>query len=111
MKFPEYVGGSVRLDTKIMQALAGKIICKVGAEGVWSAGILPCEKWERGLAVALKIEDGDDNRARPVVVIELLRQLGIMDEKAEETLAEFSPMEIRNHRGTLVGKVVSDFSI
>jgi len=111
LRFPEYVGGSVRLDTKIMQALPGKIICKVGAEGVWSAGVLPCEKWEKGLAVALKIEDGNDNRARPVVVIELLRQLGMMDEKAEEILGEFSPMEIKNHLGMLVGKVVADFNI
>ncbi len=60
MNYPEYVGGSMRLDTKIMQALKRKIVCKVGAEGVWVAGVLPCENWTKGLAIALKIEDGDD---------------------------------------------------
>ena len=111
MKYPKYVGGSVRLDTKIMQALPGRIVCKVGAEGVWSAGVLPSERWEKGLSIALKIEDGNDHRARPVVAIELLRQLGIMDEKGEEVLAEFSPMDLINRREITVGKVVADFKI
>lgn len=111
MNFPEYVGGSHRLDTKIMRALKGKIVCKVGAEGVWVAGILPCEKWKKGLAIALKIEDGDDGRARPVVAIELLRQVGIMTAEAEESLKEFSPIILKNRRETIVGEVVSDFRI
>ena len=111
MKYPEYVGGSVRLDTKIMKALQGKLICKVGAEGVWCAGILPSEKWKSGLGIALKIEDGDDVRARPVVAIELLRQLGIMTDEAERTLGEFSPMHLTNRMGLDVGKVVADFKI
>lgn len=111
MKYPKYVGGSVRLDTKIMQALPNKIVCKVGAEGVWSAGILPCEKWEKGLAIALKIEDGNDYRARPVVAIELLRQLEIMTDEAEDLLSEFSPMILKNRMEKEVGEVVADFKI
>ncbi len=111
MKYPKYVGGSVRLDTKIMQALDGKIVCKIGAEGVWSAGILPCEKWKKGLAIALKIEDGNDNRARPVVAIELLRQLGIMTEEAEKVLGEFSPMILKNRMKKKVAKVIADFQV
>lgn len=111
IKYPEMVGGSGRLDTQIMQVLEGKIICKVGAEGVWSAGILPCEKWEKGLGIALKIEDGDDNRARPVVAVELLRQLGIMTDEAEENLKELSPMILKNRMDIEVGEVVADFEI
>ena len=111
ISYPELVGGSVRLDTKIMRALEGKIICKVGAEGVWSAGILPCELWKNGLGIALKIEDGNDNRARPVVAVELLRQLGIMDERGEEMLSEFSPMPLINRRNLLVGKVIANLEM
>ncbi|MGI8669742.1 MAG: asparaginase [Aridibacter sp.] len=111
MKYPEMIGGSDRLDTQIMQALEGKIICKVGAEGVWSAGVLPCEKWGKGLGIAFKIEDGDDDRARPVVAIELLRQLGIMTDEAEETLKELSPMILKNRMDLEVGEVVADFEI
>ncbi len=110
-KYPEYVGGSVRLDTKIMQALNGKLVCKVGAEGVWCVGILPCEKYPTGLGIALKIEDGDDYRARPAAAIELLRQLGVMTEEAEKTLNEFSPMILKNRRDLIVGHVEADFKI
>ncbi len=111
ISYPEYIGGSVRLDTKIMKALSGKIVCKVGAEGVWCAAVMPCAKWKNGLAIALKIEDGDDGRARPAVAIELLRRLGIMDEEAEKTLGEFSPAILKNRKDIVVGKVVADFKI
>ncbi|MCB1023202.1 MAG: asparaginase [Acidobacteria bacterium] len=109
IKYPEYIGGSVRLDTKIMQALPGKLICKVGAEGVWCATVLPSEMWKTGLGIALKVEDGDDGRARPAVAIELLRRLGIMDESAEATLSEFSPLILKNRKDIVVGKVAADF--
>jgi len=63
------------------------------------------------LGIAFKIEDGDDKRARAVVIIELLRQLEILDEKAAKTLNQFSPMEIKNRRGDKVGEVVSAFKV
>ncbi len=111
MKYPEFVGGSFRLDTKVMQALPGRIACKVGAEGVWTAGILPSDKWPDGLAIALKIEDGNDNRARPAVAIELLRRLGLMNPVAEETLGEFSPQILKNRKDIEVGEVVAEFEL
>jgi L-asparaginase II len=111
MKQTEYVGGSVRLDSKIMKALPGQIVCKVGAEGIWSAGILPCKRWPQGLAIALKIEDGNDYRARPVVAVELLKQLGILNDKATKDLAEFAPMVLKNRMEKNVGEVFADFEI
>lgn len=108
MSYPELIGGTERLDTLVMREISGKIICKVGAEGLWLCGILPSPKWKRGLGIALKIEDGDDHRARPAVGIELLRQLGILD---RENLKELSPMPIKNWRGDLVGKVEADFNL
>lgn len=108
MNYPEMIGGSERLDTMIMEALRGEIISKVGAEGVYTAGVLPSEKWKTGLGIAFKIEDGEDKRARPVVAIELLRQLGILD---AESLKNLSPMIIENRRGDVVGRVVASFSI
>src|SRR4030095_7947803 len=63
---PELIGGtSDRLDTEIMRAAKGRLVSKVGAEGVYTVGILPCEEWPQGFGLALKIEDGDDHRARP----------------------------------------------
>lgn len=107
VKFPELIGGSERLDTMLMQAAEGKIISKVGADGVWLCGALPSEKYPTGLAIALKIEDGDDKRARPVVAVEVLRQLGIL---SADDLADVSPMPIKNRRGDVVGRVISETS-
>jgi L-asparaginase II len=106
ISYPELIGGTKRLDTIIMQAAPGKIISKVGAEGVYLAGILPSAKWKTGLGIALKIEDGEDRRARPVVAVELLRHLGIL---SENDLTEISPMIIYNRRGDAVGKVETSF--
>lgn len=100
--FPELVGGSERLDTLLMQATEGRIISKVGAEGVWLCGVLPSDQHPTGLAIALKIEDGDDRRARPVNAVALLKHLGVL---SPDALPELSPMPIRNRRGDAVGRV------
>ena len=109
--FPEMIGGTRRLDTLLMQAAPGKIISKVGAEGVYLAGVLPSEKWKTGLGIAFKIEDGDDQRARAVAAIELLRQIGILDESNDRKLREYSPIIIKNRRGDAVGKIVPSFNL
>jgi L-asparaginase II len=108
IKYPELIGGSERLDTLMIQTARGKIISKIGAEGVWLCGVLPSEQWKKGLGVALKIEDGDDKRARAVVSIEILRQLGIF---SSEDLIKYSPMLIKNRLNEVVGKVESKVEI
>ncbi|MDQ6786402.1 MAG: asparaginase [Acidobacteriota bacterium] len=107
ISYPQMIGGTERLDTIIMQSARGRVISKIGAEGVYVAGVLPCERWEKGLGVAVKIEDGDDKRARAVVIIELLRTLGVIDETNDANLRQYSPMPIKNRRGDKVGAVVS----
>lgn len=112
MAHPEIVGGRAqRLDTKVMLAGRGAIVSKVGAEGVYTAGVLPSEKWPRGLGIAIKIEDGEDRRSRPTVVIETLRQLRVLDDKAIEELAPYSCFAVRNHRGDEVGEVRARFEL
>jgi L-asparaginase II len=112
MNYPEAVGGRAeRLDTKIMQAAPGRLVSKIGAEGVYTAGVLPCEKWPQGLGLAVKVEDGEDRRARPVVVIEATRQLGILDETARASLAPYARLQTRNHRGDIVGEVRPAFAL
>lgn len=100
-RFPELIGGTERLDTMIMQAAPGSVLSKVGADGVWLCGVLPSAKYPTGLGIALKIEDGDDKRARPVVAVELLRRLGIL---SNDDLTDVSPMLIKNRRGEVVGR-------
>ena len=110
--YPELIGGtSDRLDTEIMRAAPQRLISKVGAEGVYTAGIMPCEEWPKGLGLALKIEDGDDRRARPTVVIEALRQLGVLKDKSLEAVARYAFFPIVNRPGDVVGEVRASFTL
>jgi L-asparaginase II len=112
---PEMIGGGSateqRLDTEMMRAGRGRLISKIGAEGVYTVGVLPSERWPQGLGLALKIEDGEDRRARPTVVIESLRQLGVLEGEALEALAPYASFPIRNHRGERVGEVRASFEL
>lgn len=111
--YPEMIGGgmSERLDTEVMRATAGAVVSKVGAEGVYTAGVRPCEKFPTGLGLAFKIEDGEDRRARPTVVIEALRQLGVIDAGALAALQPYARFPIKNHRGDLVGEIKPNFEL
>ena len=109
---PELVGGTKdRLDTEMIRATGGTLISKVGAEGVYTAGILPCAKWPKGLGLAIKIEDGDDHRARPTVVIESLHQLGVLTDEAREAVSKYAFFPVRNRRGEVVGEVRAAFDL
>lgn len=111
-KYPELIGGtSDRLDTEVMRAAPGRLISKVGAEGVYTAGVLPCDEWPNGLGLALKIEDGDDHRARPTAVIEALRQLSVLRDDSLRKVARYSSFPVRNRRGDVVGEIRAAFSM
>ena len=69
MGHPFLVAGTGRLCTDLMTAWPGRVVAKVGAEGVYSAG-LP----ELGLGLSLKVEDGHAPSA-PIALMEVLRQL------------------------------------
>ena len=112
IEFPEMVGGSKdRLDTEMIRAGNGRLISKIGAEGVYTVGVLPCADWPNGLGLALKVEDGDDRRARPPAVIEALRQLGVLSESEITALAAYAPTPITNRRGERVGEARAAFSL
>ena len=110
--YPELIGGtSDRLDTAIMRATPRRLVSKVGAEGVYTAGINPCEKWPRGLGLALKIEDGYDRRARPTVVVESLRQLGVLKDESLEAVARYAFFPVTNRPGDVVGEIRAQFDM
>lgn len=110
--YPELIGGTAdRLDTEIMRAGQRRLVSKVGAEGVHTVGVLPSDEWPNGLGLALKIEDGDDFRARPTVVIESLRQLGVLRGDLLAAVSQFARLPIKNRRGDLVGEVRPAFTL
>lgn len=69
MEHPQLIAGSGRLCTDLMAAAPGRIVAKVGAEGIYSAVL--CEP---GFGVAIKVEDGD-GRSAQVALLDVLRQL------------------------------------
>ncbi|MGH9766193.1 MAG: asparaginase [Blastocatellia bacterium] len=112
IEHPEMVGGTRdRLDTDLMLAAKGQIVSKVGAEGVQLLGVKPNENYPKGLGIAIKIEDGDVRRARDPVVIETLRQLGLLNEDQLAQLARYARSTIFNHRGIEVGEVRACFAL
>ncbi|MEL6336057.1 MAG: asparaginase [Pseudomonadota bacterium] len=70
---PLLVAGETRPTTQLMRAAAGRAAVKSGAEGVFVA-ILP----ERGLGLALKVDDGAERAARAAVAA-LLARYGAID--------------------------------
>jgi L-asparaginase II len=109
---PELVGGTnERFDTEVMRAGRGLLVSKIGAEGVYTAGVLPCELWPKGLGLAFKIEDGEDRRARSTIAIEALRQLGVLDEDAQKRLSPYASFPVQNHRGEKVGEIQAFFQL
>jgi L-asparaginase II len=104
LNHPELIGGTERLDTLLMKAAPRRFISKVGADGVWLCGVPPIEQYPSGLVIALKIEDGDDRRARPVVAVSVLKRLGLLP---ADSLPDLDPMPLKNRRGDVVGRVES----
>ncbi len=114
---PEMVSGRGEFDCRLMQAGAGRIVCKRGAEGYQAIGLLPGALGpdSPGIGITFKVSDGDLlfrtiniqplNRVRPAVTLEILRTLGALNESQLKELAEFGPvLPIRNHRGLVTGE-------
>lgn len=112
IEHPAMIGGTRnRLDTDLMQVARGQLISKVGAEGVQLLGVLPCERYPHGLGIAIKLEDGDIKRARDPIVIETLRQLGVLGDDQLQQLAGYAHTIIYNHRKLAVGEVRTCFEL
>ena len=76
---PQYLGGTRRDVTRLMQSVPG-LLAKDGAEAVYAIGL------GDGRALALKIEDGAD-RARIVVAMSILQKvLGVVSQEVERQL-------------------------
>ena len=94
-----------------MRAAPHRLVSKVGADGVYTAGIEPSEEWPQGLGIAIKIEDGDDKHARAPAVIESLRQLGVLRDESLEAVAKYAFFPVKNRRGDIVGEVTASFDL
>lgn len=95
---PFMVAGTGRFDTLVMQRLGARVFVKVGAEGVYCAA-LP----ERGLGVALKIDDGNTARAAEVVMAAAIEALVPLGDDEQPFMRAFSETTVLNWNGIEVG--------
>jgi len=96
---PRLLAGSGRFDTRLIEATGGRIVGKMGAEGVFALCVP-----EQGFGLALKIADGQQRALYPAVT-EALRQLGWLQERELAELAEFHEPVQRNWQGAEVGRI------
>lgn len=94
---PFMVAGSGRLCTEVMQLTGRRLLIKTGADGVFTAS-LP----EKGLGIALKIDDGT-REAAEIAMLATLRHLGALQDDDIEALAARCRMPIVNTRGVTTG--------
>ena len=97
---PFLVGGTDRFDTVLLEETDGAVLAKVGAEGVHSVAVL-----DRGVGVAVKVEDGAQ-RAQYPAVLRLLQLLDVLPDPLPPRLGDFLARPVRNTRGEVVGELV-----
>ena len=86
MAEPFFVAGTKRACTRLMKMAPGRIFAKTGAEGVFCAAIP-----EKGIAIALKCEDGTTRAAESMVAATLARFF------ADEPAVHGALMAMANH--------------
>ncbi|KRE51834.1 asparaginase [Paenibacillus sp. Soil724D2] len=104
-KYPQFLAGSDRFDTRLIEVTKGRIIGKMGAEGIFAITIP-----EQGLGFVLKIEDGNVRALYPAVV-EALKQLSLLSQSEISELASYHTPTIHNWQGTEVGIIRPDFQL
>ena len=113
--YPGMVAGPQRFDTDLMRSGGARIVAKAGAEGYQGIGIMPGALGEDspGLGITIKIADGDRRgTVRPVVTLEILRQLGLLDSQMLQDLAYYGPViNIKNWRELIVGEMHPVFEL
>jgi L-asparaginase II len=100
---PFMVGGSGRFDTRMAERFGERVFCKVGAEAVYCAA-LP----ERGLGVAIKVDDGSTARAAEVAMAAVIESFVDLDDGEREFVRGLSDVALRNWNGIEVGRLSAD---
>ena len=96
---PFLVGGTDRFDSILIEETEGRVISKIGAEGVHSVAVP-----EQGIGFAVKVEDGAQ-RAQLLAVVRILQQFDVLPQVLPQRIEEALRRSIRNTRGEVVGEV------
>lgn len=102
---PDLVGGERRNDVAFMRAGRGDWVSKIGVDGLQVVG-----SRSRGQAIALKLADGN-MVAQHAATVEVLDQLGWLDDAQRIELEPWRASEVLNVRGHLVGTRRATFAL
>lgn len=103
---PEMIAGDERICTDLMRAVPGQVFAKTGAEGNFGISLMG-----KGIGIAIKIEDGNPRAMNPSV-IEVLRQLGILQGDVLDKLRIYGPKPpLYNFRKERVGEIEPTFQL
>lgn len=105
VQHPDMVSGTGRNDLDLMRIGRGDWVSKIGADGVQVVGSA-----SRGEAFAIKIIDGS-KPALYATTIEVLDQLGWLDDAQRSALEPWRARPIINARGLLVGERKAVFTL
>ncbi|MCD7059411.1 asparaginase [Pelagibacterium xiamenense] len=94
---PFLIAGTDAFDTEAMAAFKGRLMIKIGAEGVFCGALR-----DKGLGFALKCDDGNPKVATAMIA-GLLAAVAEPDAEAAAVLAKFSRQVSTNWRGIEVG--------
>jgi L-asparaginase II len=96
---PVMIGNEGVLDTEIMQATGGRIVAKLGAEGLLCLAVP-----ERGWGIAIASDDGMQRGLGPAA-IGVLEQLDLADDRALSPLREQFASSVPSFKGEPVGGI------
>jgi L-asparaginase II len=113
--YPEMVCAPGTFDTELMRRRPGLLVAKGGAEGYQGLGLAAnaLRPGSPALGIALKVSDGA-GRAVHVAALEVLRQLGLLEESDFDALAAFGfgpRVPLRNFRQLEVGEARPVFTL
>jgi len=94
---PHLIAGTDAFDTEVIAAFEGRVITKIGAEGVFCGALR-----DKGLGFALKCDDGNRDAATAMIAA-LLTAIASPTEAQRAVLARFTRATARNWRGIEVG--------
>lgn len=103
---PEMVAGTDGFCSELIKYTNGKLIGKLGAEGVYCIGIKG-----KNMGLAVKIEDGNYSRAIDPAVMRCLEDLNVLEPHELEALKAFAKIPNYNNKNEVVGYVEPCFNL
>lgn len=103
---PFMVSGNNRFDYDLKRSFPGIAVSKIGAEAIQGIG-----SSDPSLGVAVKVSDGNFRALEPIV-IEVLRQLGVIDDIEQYPfLKKYDHPPVRNNRDIVTGYIRPEFKL